>query len=583
MRSLSPRVVLRRVARCRPEESKRLICGIVLFVAVGIGGVVFTFLMMRHKAFPEPTFPRENTEEIVLNRKISKYMGIPYAVQMTKRWRFSAPQQLYFSRRHVNRTGSFSRLGCPQPLSVPFPRRHISQSNSEDDCLYLNIWQPSEEDLRCGLKPVVVVLFGGGFQYGGGGTYTFYEGKYMASLWDVVVVVPAYRVGVFGFLNAGIAVAPGNVGIRDQLVALKWVKQNIHNFGGSSSDVTILGHEAGATSVGFHLLLSHASLLFHRAIMISGSPYAFIRNNTKNATVNVQNLAAGLKCKAADGPGKMHSLVACLRTRPVKSILEAVDRRKLYFGPSCDNKVVVLSRGLRDQLITSMKPVDIIIGYTTNEGSHYVAEFLNFFGLSSRPKLKGGDILSPLYEWLYLYGVQDPSTVIDFYNMSTPEFEREEGTALLSFLESLFGDMLVHCPVNYFIERATQVGSRVFAYVFAHLPYYRWWKTWKGVPQMLDLIYATGQVHVIEKDFGLAQEELWFSVDMAKMFAGFAWNANPNVLPSTTWLRWEKARESVLEFKLSRNATRMYTSLSQLPHEEYCKFWIQYLSANSKA
>ncbi|KAH8009394.1 hypothetical protein HPB51_016100 [Rhipicephalus microplus] len=187
----------------------------------------------------------------------------------------------------------------PQVEWTPFPRRPIAQTNSEDDCLYLNVWQPLlEEDggTECGvcgrppLLPAVVVLHGGRFQYGGGGgPYTFYDGKYLAAAWRAVVVVPAYRIGAFGFLNAALQhdEAPGNVGIRDQIVALQWVHDNIHLFGASPFQVTLVGHEAGAASVSYHLMSNRSAAYFQRAVMMAGSPYSpYPENNGKAADRN---------------------------------------------------------------------------------------------------------------------------------------------------------------------------------------------------------------------------------------------------------------------------------------------------------
>ncbi|KAK8775753.1 hypothetical protein V5799_030904 [Amblyomma americanum] len=232
------------------------------------------------------------------------------------------------------------KAGCKLDWT-PFPRRPIEQTNSEDDCLYLNVWQPLDElreDYSCGAcgrppLPAVVVLHGGLFQYGGGGgPYAFYDGKYLAAAWNAVVVVPAYRVGVFGFLNAALPEAPGNVGIRDQIAALQWVRANVHLFGASPSQVTLLGHEAGAASVGYHLLSNRSAEYFQRAVLMAGSPYAPYPNNSGSAAEeNVRELARTLRCPDSSAG---RAAVACLRSRSVRATLEAADGAGLEFGPS---------------------------------------------------------------------------------------------------------------------------------------------------------------------------------------------------------------------------------------------------------
>lgn len=329
-------------------------------------------------------------------------------------------------------------------------------------------------------------------------------------------MVPAYRVGVFGFLNAGLPEAPGNVGIDDQVMALDWVQKNIHRFGGSPDKVTLVGHESGAASVGYHLFSNRSTRLFRRAVLMSGSPYNVYPDNTMNAAANLRTLAVSLGCSGSSPK----SAIACLMTKNVKAILESVGRSGLSFVPSFDGRVVT-SRP--PDLCLNFRPLDIVVGYTRNEGGLYVLEFLQRYGVRFHAELSGSDVLPPLTEWLLLY-VSSPQDVIQHYELDKPSFTAKRGADVLSALEPLFGDLMVYCPVHYFAEDATKFGSRAFFYEFVHLPYYSWWSSWKGVPQLLDFIYASGLVHVIEGNYGLDQKEKWLSGDMAKIFSGFTWD-----------------------------------------------------------
>lgn len=98
----------------------------------------------------------------------------------------------------------------------------------------------------------MVFIFGGGFR-DGASSYNVYGPDFLLEK-DVVMVSFNYRVGPFGFLSTGDDVVPGNAGLKDQLLALKWTKQNIGQFGGNSSEITIFGQSAGAASVGYHIL-----------------------------------------------------------------------------------------------------------------------------------------------------------------------------------------------------------------------------------------------------------------------------------------------------------------------------------------
>lgn len=93
----------------------------------------------------------------------------------------------------------------------------------------------------------MVFIHGGEFEKGSGGSSDYGPGYLLDE--DVVLVTPNYRLGVLGFLSTGDAVSPGNYGLKDMVLALKWVQKNIANFGGDPSQVTIFGQSAGAVSV----------------------------------------------------------------------------------------------------------------------------------------------------------------------------------------------------------------------------------------------------------------------------------------------------------------------------------------------
>ncbi|XP_030645781.1 liver carboxylesterase 2-like [Chanos chanos] len=135
-----------------------------------------------------------------------------------------------------------------------------------EDCLYLNIYTPSKpgEDARL---PVMVWIHGGGLTMG---SASITDGSVLASYQNVVVVLIQYRLGMLGFLSTGDEHAPGNYGVLDQVAALRWVQEHIHNFGGDPNSVTIFGESAGGVSVSLQLLSPLSAGLFHRAIAQSG-------------------------------------------------------------------------------------------------------------------------------------------------------------------------------------------------------------------------------------------------------------------------------------------------------------------------
>ena len=91
----------------------------------------------------------------------------------------------------------------------------------------------------------------------------------------MVVVTINYRLGIFGFFNLNSPEAAGNQGLKDQVMALKWVKKHVRNFGGDPNRITIFGQSAGGFAVGLHMISPNTKGLFRRAILQSGSPVVF--------------------------------------------------------------------------------------------------------------------------------------------------------------------------------------------------------------------------------------------------------------------------------------------------------------------
>ncbi|ERL92111.1 hypothetical protein D910_09432 [Dendroctonus ponderosae] len=136
-----------------------------------------------------------------------------------------------------------------------------------EDCLYINVYSSSPEpDELC---PVMFWIYGGGF-YAGSADFVFYDPTPLLED-DVIVVTFNYRLNIFGFLSTEDETLPGNAALKDQLLALKWTRENIAFFGGNPLDITIFGESAGATSVGYHLVSEQSRNLFTGAIMESGS------------------------------------------------------------------------------------------------------------------------------------------------------------------------------------------------------------------------------------------------------------------------------------------------------------------------
>ncbi|KYB29071.1 Esterase-6-like Protein [Tribolium castaneum] len=153
-------------------------------------------------------------------------------------------------------------------------------SLESEDCLYLNVYTPKVD----ALLPVIFYIHGGGF-IGGACTSSICGPEFFID-YNVVVVTINYRLGPFGFLSTQDTEIPGNNGLKDQQLALKWARNNIILFGGDPSRITIVGQSAGSASVTYQILNKNSKGLFWAAICQSGSflsPWSFQRNSRQIA------------------------------------------------------------------------------------------------------------------------------------------------------------------------------------------------------------------------------------------------------------------------------------------------------------
>ena len=170
--------------------------------------------------------------------EVHMYEGIPYGTA----GRFQRPNAHPGWRGVWDAT--YPRNACSF-LGLNITSKQYTTSTYGDDCLYMTVWKPALPTIRP--RAVMVYIYGGAFRTGTVFKKS-HDGRYLSSRGDVVVVGFNYRLGPFGFLYAEND-APGNVGLWDQVLALQWVKSNIHLFGGDPNKVTVFGNSAGSQSI----------------------------------------------------------------------------------------------------------------------------------------------------------------------------------------------------------------------------------------------------------------------------------------------------------------------------------------------
>ncbi|MDP9497251.1 MAG: carboxylesterase family protein [Actinomycetota bacterium] len=242
------------------------------------------------------------------------FRGVPYAAPPVGDLRFRPPQPVapWDGERDATRAGLAPVQTAPPFQYVPGLDIYAGLGPVGEDCLYLNVWTPAAEGAG---RPVLVWVPGGAF-IRGAGSQPVYDGALLAREADVVVVTINYRLGALGFL-LGEDEGAGNLGLRDQIAALRWVRDNAAAFGGDPDQVTVLGESAGAISVGCLLVAPEARGLFRRAVGQSGIGRA----------VATPELAQ--ECRDTYLAEVGETSLARLRELPVERLLEAQTRTVL--------------------------------------------------------------------------------------------------------------------------------------------------------------------------------------------------------------------------------------------------------------
>ncbi|XP_053600204.1 juvenile hormone esterase-like [Plodia interpunctella] len=229
------------------------------------------------------------------------------------------------------------------------------------DCLHLNIYVPNSASSRNRL-PVLIWVYGGGFSIGFSGRY-LYGPKYIVRH-DVILVTINYRLGPYGFMCLDTADVPGNQGLKDQLLALRWVKHNIEAFGGDSNKITAFGESAGGIAVDFHLLSPH-ELLFNQVILNSGTTLLpTFYEPIKNAPII---LAQYLGLDTDD----MDEAISFLANLDTNSVITAAAALNLEFKTCVEQEFDNVDRFITQNWINAPVPkvrnMPVLIGFNNQE------------------------------------------------------------------------------------------------------------------------------------------------------------------------------------------------------------------------
>ncbi|CAG9806196.1 unnamed protein product [Chironomus riparius] len=439
------------------------------------------------------------------------FLKIPFAEPPIGFLRFQAPVP------NKNWTGTLDATQYG-----PMCMQNKKHFNISENCLHLNVFTKNLGSTS--LKPVIVFVHGGSFEEGSAYNH---RPLYLMDR-DIVLVTINYRFGPFGFLSTGTKEAIGNMGLKDQSLALKWIQNNIDVFGGDPSRVTIAGLSAGAYSVTAHMASEMSRDLFRRVIAVSGSITTFTKWDDNDLDSAIY-LAEQLNCTTSN----ITQMVRCLQDKPAESIL-VIDvgatkncRYQMSWRPVIEKdfgQERFLSKS-PDEVFSDPKisPKAVMIGITEDEMSYMVPTFLRD---EKALKKLNEHTNSYLADCFFLGKYSNNSKTIRNVYLPFNDIDHRS----FSGMANLFSDG----SINYGVHRLVRMISKCmdvyyykFSYVGSHsvfnyprnFPY--------GVSHADDLQYVLNTWY-IAPDASLTDPENFMIERMTRIWEQFAMKGNPN-------------------------------------------------------
>ena len=294
---------------------------------------------------------------------VRAYLGIPFAQPPVGANRWAPPKPIRWQGVwNADRKGP----ECIQVLRPHDINHYFGEEPTSEDCLTLNLWAPA--DARAGEKrPVIVFIYGGGFTIGSSGMAN-YGGEAVAKA-GAIAINFNYRVGAFGFLahpdlSKEQGGHSGNYGIMDQVAALRWIRENVAQFGGDPDRVLVMGQSAGASSVASLIFSPEAKGLFSSAVMLSGcnyrTPWPTLESAEQTGLRLQERLGAASLAKMRDLPADR--ILAVQSENQVGARVEGIR----IGGPVLDGKVLPLQK---DKALKAgaVSRVPVIAAYTADD------------------------------------------------------------------------------------------------------------------------------------------------------------------------------------------------------------------------
>jgi para-nitrobenzyl esterase len=488
--------------------------------------------------------------EGVFENGLYVFRGIPYAAPPVGDLRWLPPQPP-IPWAGVRAATEYGPIAPQNIMPVPmFLERPEPQS---EDCLFLNVYSPGLDTSR---RPVMVWIHGGAFSIGSGSMQMFRKST-IASNGNVVLVTINYRLGALGFLNLneltkGRIPCTGNEGLQDQVAALRWVRDNIADFGGNPDNVTLFGESAGAMSVGCQLAMSEAQGLFHKAILESAVGEMA---RTRDASVQIAEMFLRIAGVRAEDVSSLHSL-------PVGKLLQAQQETAVRTGqgaapfiPVADG-AVILRMPLCSLESGSGSRVPVLVGSNLEEDKFFAMMTPGIYAIEEEGLRTAAA--------RFVAG-RDVSKLIDAYRKARAK--RGEPTTPFEILSAISTDVLFRKTAIRIAEAQCRNGAGGYNYLFC-------WRSPAAGGRL-------GACHVLEVGFvfgnydarfcGRGPEADQLSREMQESWTSFARNGNPSCSSLGQWPQYSDGRATMIFDRKSRVEKAVY--------EEERRVWETLISA----
>ncbi|GFT04588.1 acetylcholinesterase-1 [Nephila pilipes] len=508
-----------------------------------------------------PTGPILGIITQVLAIPVQTFLGIPYARPPVGNLRFAKPVPMNPWTKTYN--ASSMPPACIQYTTYPYPWYDNSPNKSED-CLYLNIWAPI--DASPGSNKSVMFLIHGGESFGSN-RMDLYDGRALAGLGDVIVVSPNYRLSLFGFLTSGTRDLPGNYGIWDLLLALKWVRKNIEFFGGNPNQITLHGQSSGSLIISMLCLSPLTKGLFSKAIMVSGSVvYMQVNTAIYNAQFS-QRLARAVGCATNDRSiqSDTDSVISCLRRKDafyLARVLYTFDpASELHFMPLYGDELFP-NPPIEDLQNGRFQQIPILIGHNRNEGVTEITSLPDTFGFfGDNNPMVNKTFAKYLIQYSFVGYKCSIDAVADYY------FNNVGETDYFNIRQQLYlayGDITLACPTDYFAECYAKKNNTVFFFLFSHRPTVSPWAPWIGTTHYDETQFVFGQPIRNQSQYSIHEFDL--SMKMIEFWTNFAKYGNPITL--FQWPKYSSENRSLIILDSGINPIRKGTN----PSKKSCDF-----------